>query len=65
MRVPVSHARQQLAELMRRAQAGEDVVLTLRGQSPVRLVPITSGGNDRTVLTHLASKSGPISSGES
>jgi prevent-host-death family protein len=65
MRVPVSHARQQLAELMRRAQAGEDVVLTLRGQSPVRLVPIAQGGNDSTTLSCSASEAGPHSSGES
>ena len=40
MRISVSHARQQLADLMRRAQRGEVVILTLRGQMPVRLIPI-------------------------
>jgi prevent-host-death family protein len=65
MRVPVSHARQQLADLMRRAQAGEDVVLTLRGQSPVRLVPIAPGGNDRTAPSHSASDAGRLSSDRS
>jgi prevent-host-death family protein len=38
-RVPVSEAKAQLTELVRRAQAGEDIVLTRHGQQAVRLVP--------------------------
>lgn len=60
MRIPVSHARQQLAELMRRAQAGEDVILTLRGQSPVRLVPVA--GADRALPVRPAQEAAVQSS---
>lgn len=38
MRVSVSQAKGQLLELIRRAEAGEDVELTRRGQTVVRLV---------------------------
>jgi prevent-host-death family protein len=58
MRIPVSHARQQLAELMRRAQAGEDVILTLRGQSPVRLVPVAGGSPEPAQSTCPAQETG-------
>lgn len=40
MKVAVSEAKGQLTELVRRAEAGEDVVLTRHGQPAVRLVPI-------------------------
>jgi prevent-host-death family protein len=39
MNVPVSEAKAQLTELVRRAQAGEDVVLTRHGIPVVRLAP--------------------------
>lgn len=39
-KVAVSEAKGQLTELVRRAEAGEDVVLTRHGQPAVRLVPI-------------------------
>ena len=42
MRVPVSEAKGQLTELVRRAEAGEEVVLTRHGQGAVRLVPVTA-----------------------
>lgn len=38
MRVSVSQAKGQLLELVRRAEAGEDIELTRRGQTVVRLV---------------------------
>lgn len=38
MQVPVSEAKAQLAELVRRAEAGEEVILTRRGHPAVRLV---------------------------
>jgi prevent-host-death family protein len=38
--IPVSEAKAQLTELVRRAQAGEHVVLTRHGQDAVRLVPV-------------------------
>ncbi|SNS69042.1 prevent-host-death family protein [Sphingomonas laterariae] len=40
MRVSVSEAKGQLTELVRRAEAGDDIVLTRHGQATVRLVPI-------------------------
>lgn len=40
MQVPVSDAKGQLTDLVRRAEAGEDVVLTRHGQAAVRLVPV-------------------------
>jgi prevent-host-death family protein len=39
MRVTVSQAKGQLTELVRRAEAGEEVVITRHGQAVVRLVP--------------------------
>lgn len=40
MQVAISEAKAQLTELVRRAQAGDEVVLTRHGQPAVRLVPI-------------------------
>ncbi len=40
MRVSVSEAKAQLTELVRRAEAGEEVVLTRHGQAIVRLTPV-------------------------
>jgi prevent-host-death family protein len=40
MRVAVSNAKGQLTELIRRAEAGEEVILTRHGRAVVRLVPV-------------------------
>ena len=40
MRVSVSDAKGQLTELVRRAEAGDEVILTRHGEAAVRLVPI-------------------------
>jgi prevent-host-death family protein len=40
MRVAVSNAKGRLTELIRRAEAGEEVVLMRHGQAIVRLVPV-------------------------
>jgi prevent-host-death family protein len=40
MKVSVSEAKAQLTELVRRAEAGDEVVLTRHGHPAVRLVPI-------------------------
>jgi prevent-host-death family protein len=40
MRVTVTEAKAQLTELVRRAEAGEEVVLTRHGQAAVRLTPV-------------------------
>lgn len=42
MRISVSEAKGQLTELVRRAEAGDEVVLTRHGQATVRLVAIKS-----------------------
>ena len=41
MKITVSEAKGQLTELVRRAEAGEEVVLTRHGHPAVRLVPVT------------------------
>jgi prevent-host-death family protein len=40
MQVPISDAKGQLTELVRRAEAGEEIVLTRHGHPAVRLVPM-------------------------
>jgi prevent-host-death family protein len=40
MRIPAIKAKARLAELVRRSEMGDDVVLTRRGQPVARLVPI-------------------------
>jgi prevent-host-death family protein len=40
MRVSVTEAKGQLTELVRRAEAGDEVILTRHGHPSVRLVPI-------------------------
>ncbi|QCI66355.1 type II toxin-antitoxin system Phd/YefM family antitoxin [Phreatobacter stygius] len=40
MRMSVTEAKGQLTELVRRAEAGDEVILTRHGQAAVRLVPV-------------------------
>lgn len=40
MKVSVTDAKGQLTELVRRAEAGDDVILTRHGHAAVRLVPV-------------------------
>ncbi|WP_083255861.1 type II toxin-antitoxin system Phd/YefM family antitoxin [Methylobrevis pamukkalensis] len=40
MQISVSDAKAHLSELVRRAQAGDEIVLTRHGQAIVRLVPV-------------------------
>lgn len=42
MRVSVTDAKGQLTELVRRAEAGDEVILTRHGNAAVRLVPINA-----------------------
>lgn len=42
MRVSVTDAKGQLTELVRRAEAGDEVILTRHGHAAVRLVPVKS-----------------------
>ncbi|OHB41040.1 MAG: prevent-host-death protein [Phenylobacterium sp. RIFCSPHIGHO2_01_FULL_70_10] len=56
MRIPVSDAKAQLTELVRRAEAGDEVILTRHGQAAVRLIPVRSAGDPasrRRVLDRL------------
>lgn len=47
MKISVTDAKAQLTELVRRAEAGDDIVLTRHGQATVRLVPVQMA-QDRT-----------------
>jgi prevent-host-death family protein len=40
MKIPVSEAKAQLSELVRRAEAGDEVILTRHGHPAVQLVPV-------------------------
>jgi prevent-host-death family protein len=68
MRISVTEAEGQLAELVRLAEAGDDVVLTTNGESAVRLVPIAEKpvqsaaekeANLDEILKRMASKPAP------
>jgi len=68
MRVPVSRAKGQLLELIRRAEAGEDVELTRRGQPVARLVraarpPVTPEEKRRILLEVMESARGKVMPG--
>lgn len=41
MHIPLSEAKGRLTELVRRAEAGDDVVLTRHGQPAARIIPAT------------------------
>ncbi|HLJ00944.1 MAG TPA: type II toxin-antitoxin system Phd/YefM family antitoxin [Bradyrhizobium sp.] len=40
MQIPVSEAKGQLTELVRRAEAGDEIILTRHGHPAVQLVPV-------------------------
>jgi prevent-host-death family protein len=40
MRISVTEAKSQLTDLVRRAEAGDEIILTRHGQAAVRLVPV-------------------------
>jgi prevent-host-death family protein len=48
MRVSVTEAKGQLTELVRRAEAGDEVILTRHGQPAVRLVPIAAATDKKS-----------------
>jgi prevent-host-death family protein len=60
MRVSVTEAKGQLTELVRRAEAGDEVVLTRRGHAAVRLVSIKPAQDtkSRRALLEAARTSG-------
>ena len=53
MEVPISEAKARLTDLVRRAEAGEDVVLMRHGRPAARLVPIRPAGNRATRLAAI------------
>ncbi len=53
MRISVTEAKGQLTELVRRAEAGDEVILTRHGQAAVRLVPIIAAPDAATRRTLL------------
>jgi prevent-host-death family protein len=63
MRVSVSDAKGQLTELVRKAEAGEEIVLTRHGKSAVRLVPVGArpSAADRRALLNEVRGSGRLS----
>jgi prevent-host-death family protein len=63
MRVSVSTAKGQLTELVRRAEAGDEVVLTRHGKAVARLVPVTPMPTaiDRGAILNKVRASGPKS----
>ncbi len=60
MEIPVSEAKALLTELVRRAESGEDVVLTRHGLPAVRLAPIVAGADRsaRRQIMEAARRSG-------
>jgi prevent-host-death family protein len=42
MEISLTAAKAQLTELVRRAEAGDDIILTRHGRAAVRLVPVTT-----------------------
>ncbi len=42
MQISVTTAKAQLTDLVRRAEAGDDIILTRHGQAAVRLVPVSA-----------------------
>ena len=60
MRISVTDAKGQLTELVHRAEAGDEVVLTRHGQAVVRLVPIkaTSDRRSRRAILEAARAAG-------
>lgn len=60
MQVSVSDAKGQLTELVRRAEAGDEVILTRHGQAAVRLVAVRRlpNGKDRRALLEEVRRSG-------
>jgi prevent-host-death family protein len=60
MRISVTDAKGQLTELVRRAEAGDEIVLTRHGHAAVRLVPVKAAldGASRRALLEAARTSG-------
>ena len=55
MDIPVTEARARLSELMRRAEAGDEIVLTRHGNPAAWIVPATSPYHERARRVLIAS----------
>ena len=55
MDISVTDAKAQLTELVRRAEAGEEVVLTRHGKPAARIVPVTTAPDERARRALIAS----------
>ena len=53
MQISVTDAKAHLTELLRRSEAGDEIVLTRHGQPVARLVPIVAARNRRARLAVL------------
>lgn len=62
MKVSVSEAKGQLTELVRRAETGDEVILTRHGRAAVRLVPVIAsvGPEARRALLEEVRKSASV-----
>ena len=62
MNIPISEAKGQLTDLVRRAEAGDEIVLTRHGHPAVRLVPVkpTPDRAGRCALLDAVRASGPL-----
>jgi prevent-host-death family protein len=60
MQISVTDAKAQLTDLVRRAENGDEIVLTRHGQAAVRLVPVPAkpSAADRRRLLEAVRKSG-------
>jgi len=60
MHISVTEAKGQLTDLVRRAEAGDEIILTRHGQAAVRLVPVKAIPNpkERRKLLETARASG-------
>lgn len=67
MHISVSDAKAQLTDLVRRAEAGDEIVLTRHGHAAVRLVPVkarlTPEERGRVLADFRASVKGQVSQG--
>jgi prevent-host-death family protein len=63
MQIAVSEAKGQLLDLVRRAEAGEDVILTRHGQAIVRLVAMAPTASERRAALEEARGAASASAG--
>lgn len=55
MQISVTEAKAQLTDLVRRAEAGDEIILTRHGHAAVRLVPVKSIADAKSRKALLAS----------